>query len=103
MQQEQQKQPSGKPPNALDANPALKESFRDVDESVVQFLRTRIEFHRLLSHVEAKLQGKAGEMESLETYIATEPKVGEENCKKRKLEAVNGEAQHQKDAAAGSS
>jgi hypothetical protein len=72
-------------------NPAMKEAFRDVDDSVVTFLRTRIEFHRLLSHVEAKLQGKAEDMESLETYIKTEPKVGGHNCnRKRKLQEVAG-------------
>jgi hypothetical protein len=49
---------------------------RELDESVVLFLRTRREFHRLLSHTEAKLQGKAEEMESLETYARTQPRVG---------------------------
>ena len=48
----------------------------DLDESVVLFLRTRREFHRLLSHAEAKLQGKAEEMESLEAYVKTQPRVG---------------------------
>ena len=51
-------------------------SKRDLDESVVLFLRTRREFHRLLSHTEAKLQGKAEEMESLETYVRTQPRIG---------------------------
>jgi len=49
---------------------------RELDESVVLFLRTRREFHRLLSHTEAKLQGKAEEMESLETYVRTQSRVG---------------------------
>ena len=49
---------------------------RELDESVVLFLRTRREFHRLLSHAEAKLQGKAEEMESLETYVRTQPRIG---------------------------
>ena len=62
-------------------NPAVKDSFRDLDDSVVTFLRSRIEFHHLLSRVEAKLQGKAQEMESLETYIATEPRVGDQQKK----------------------
>lgn len=49
---------------------------KELDESVVLFLRTRREFHRLLSHAEAKLQGKAEEMESLETYVRTQPRIG---------------------------
>jgi hypothetical protein len=50
--------------------------IRELDESVVLFLRHRREFHRLLSHTEAKLQGKAEEMESLETYVRTQPRIG---------------------------
>jgi hypothetical protein len=56
--------------------------FREVDDSIVVFLKARMEFHRLISHVEAKLQGKAEEMESLETYVRTQPKLG--SYKKRK-------------------
>ena len=55
---------------------------RELDESVVFFLRTRREFHRLLSHTEAKLQGKAEEMESLETYVRTQPRVGNRKRKR---------------------
>jgi len=49
---------------------------RELDDCVALFLRTRREFHRLLSHVEAKIQGKAEEMESLETYVRTQPRIG---------------------------
>ncbi len=59
--------------------PQLK---RELDESVLLFLRTRREFHRLLSHAEAKLQGKAEEMESLETYVRTQPRVGKRKRKR---------------------
>ena len=55
---------------------ARKQSFREVDDAVVTLLKTRIEFFRLLSHMEAVLQGKAQELESLETYVKTEPRVG---------------------------
>ena len=71
------------------ADPSLVNSHvreskkRELDESIVFFLRTRREFHRLLSHAEAKLQGKAEEMESLETYVRTQPRVG---TRKRKRE-----------------
>ena len=57
---------------------------RELEECIVLFLRTRREFHRLLSHVEAKLQGKAEEMESLETYVRTQPRIGH-NTKRRRL------------------
>ena len=56
---------------------------RELDEAVAFFLRTRREFHRLLSHTEAKLQGKAEEMESLETYVRTQPRIGTRKRKRR--------------------
>lgn len=49
---------------------------KELDESVLAFLRTRMEWHRLMSHVEAKLQGKAQEMEALECYVRTQPRLG---------------------------
>ena len=61
-----------------------KKTKRELEECIVLFLRTRREFHRLLSHVEAKLQGKAEEMESLETYVRTQPRIGH-NTKRRRL------------------
>lgn len=64
-------------------NVALKDAKkRELDETVLLFLRTRREFHRLLSHTEAKLQGKAEEMESLETYVRTQPRVGNRKRKR---------------------
>ena len=55
---------------------------RELDDSVVLFLRHRREFHRLLSHTEAKLQGKAEEIESLETYVRTQPRIGRRKRKR---------------------
>lgn len=64
-------------------NVAVKDAKkRELDETVLLFLRTRREFHRLLSHTEAKLQGKAEEMESLETYVRTQPRVGNRKRKR---------------------
>jgi hypothetical protein len=58
------------------SNDEKEKTKRELDDCVALFLRTRREFHRLLSHVEAKLQGKAEEMESLETYVRTQPRIG---------------------------
>lgn len=57
---------------------------RDLDRAVVHFLQTRIQFHRLLGHVEATMLGKAEEMESLETYVRTQPKLGSSINDRRK-------------------
>jgi Fic family protein len=59
-----------------------KETLKELDESVLVLIRTRMEYHRLLSHVEAKLQGKQQEMESLENYVRTQPRLG----KRKRLE-----------------
>ena len=59
-----------------------KETLKELDESVLVLIRTRMEFHGLLSHVEAKLQGKQQEMEALENYVRTQPRLG----KRKRLE-----------------
>lgn len=58
---------------------------KELDDSVIAFLRTRMEWHRLMSHMEAKLQGKAQEMEALECYVRTQPRLGK-NKRKRQTE-----------------
>lgn len=68
---------------AASGPPAAEAKQRELDEAVVLFLRTRREFHRLLSHTEAKLQGQAEEMESLETYVRTQPRIGSSRKRKR--------------------
>jgi hypothetical protein len=88
QQQQQQPQPNQQTQSASSLQ-AARESFKQVDESVVTFLKTRMEFHRLLSQIEAKLLGKAEEIDSLETYIRTEPKIGNIGNKKRTLEEMN--------------
>jgi Fic family protein len=59
-----------------------KETLKELDESVLVLIRTRMEFHRLLSRVEAKLQGKQQEMEALENYVRAQPRLG----KRKRLE-----------------
>ena len=63
--------------------PTFQSQSKELDKSLVHFLKYRIDWHRLISQVEAKLQGKAQEREALETYVRTQPKLG-----KRKREAT---------------
>lgn len=58
---------------------------KELNESVVTFLRTRMELHRIIGHVEAKFQGKAQEIEALECYVRTQPRLGK---RKRNEEAI---------------
>lgn len=55
---------------------STQDNCRELNESVLAFLRTRIEFHRILGNVEAKLRGKAQEREALEGYVRTQPRLG---------------------------
>ena len=60
-----------------ETHPQLAQLKKDLDHSVIQnFFKLRMEYHRLISHVEAKLQGKAQEREALETYVRTQPRLG---------------------------
>jgi hypothetical protein len=59
-----------------------KNSLKELDECVVGFLRTRVEWGRLISYLEAKLEGKAKEMEILQQYVRSQPSLG----RKRKRE-----------------
>jgi hypothetical protein len=54
----------------------FNKTCKELDESVLTFIRARMEWHRLISHVEAKLQGQAEEMEALECYVRTQPRLG---------------------------
>ncbi|VEU40311.1 unnamed protein product [Pseudo-nitzschia multistriata] len=53
-----------------------------LDRTVAYFMEARREFHRMLSLTEAKLQGKEEEMQSLETYVRTQPRIGSRKRKR---------------------
>jgi hypothetical protein len=53
-----------------------KVTLKELDECVVGFLRTRVDWGRLVSYLEAKLEGKAKEMEILQNYVRSQPKLG---------------------------
>ncbi|KAG7374345.1 hypothetical protein IV203_013440 [Nitzschia inconspicua] len=76
LQAQQEQQRHQQSPDLASLQAATKENYKQLDECVVTFLKARIEFLRLLNHIEAKIQGKAEEMESLETYIQMEPRIG---------------------------
>jgi hypothetical protein len=60
-------------------------SIKEIDDAVVAFLRARLEWGRNISFLEAKLEGKAKEMEVLQHYSRTQPCLG---LRKRKREVV---------------
>lgn len=60
--------------------------FAELSKNVLHFLTYRRDYHRLLSQIEAKLEGKAQERQALETYVRTAPRLG-----KRKRDAAGGE------------
>mmetsp|Transcript_24440 Transcript_24440/g.56066 ORF Transcript_24440/g.56066 Transcript_24440/m.56066 type:complete len:171 (+) Transcript_24440:1-513(+) len=54
----------------------LQAAKKEMDDYVVLFLRTRVEFGRLCSYLEAKLEGTAQEMETIQHYHRTLPTLG---------------------------
>ena len=69
------------------SNENTRESLKELDDSVVTFIRARMDLHRWISMVEANLQGKAQEREALENYVRSKPRLG-----KRKRDDVGEEA-----------
>jgi hypothetical protein len=65
-----------------------KENLKEVDEAVVIFIRFRLEYHRLISLVEARLQGKAQEMEALNNYVRTQPRLGKRKQRDDVVESI---------------
>jgi hypothetical protein len=52
-----------------------KHSLKELDEAVITFLRTRLEYRRQLALVEAKLEGRAQELEALESCVRSQPRA----------------------------
>eukprot|EP00429_Kryptoperidinium_foliaceum_P005229 CAMPEP_0176008928 /NCGR_PEP_ID=MMETSP0120_2-20121206/3991_1 /TAXON_ID=160619 /ORGANISM="Kryptoperidinium foliaceum, Strain CCMP 1326" /LENGTH=160 /DNA_ID=CAMNT_0017341715 /DNA_START=130 /DNA_END=612 /DNA_ORIENTATION=+ len=73
-----------------------QENCRELNDSVVTFLRTRMEYHRILGNVEAKLQGREQEREALEGYVRTQPKLGKRKRKQEDLAAAELQSEIQK-------
>lgn len=59
---------------------------RDSDEYVMQFMRNRMEWGKLLSYLEAKLEGRAQELEAIHHFHRTMPKCSRPS-KRPRIEA----------------
>ena len=59
-----------------------KDNCKELDESVVNYLKMRMMWHRLMSHVQAKIQGKEEEMSALDEVTGVEMQLGKliEEC-----------------------
>lgn len=71
-----------------DATTATKNALRDVDKLIVEFLRARIEWSRLISTLEAKLEGKVEEMENIQQYVRCQPVLGMRKRKRMSCETT---------------
>ena len=56
---------------------------KELNEATMGFLRSHVEWGRSISYLEAKLEGRAAEMEGLQHYVRTHP------CLKRKRKRRN--------------
>jgi hypothetical protein len=57
-------------------NAARTQHYKEMDEFAVAFLRARVNWGRLITYLEAKLEGKAQEMETNQQYFRSMPKLG---------------------------
>lgn len=62
---------------STDSTPASKDvAMKDLNDAIIGHLRNHVEWGRSLTYVEAKLEGKAAEMEALQHYIRAYPSLG---------------------------
>ena len=70
-----------------------KTTLKELDEYVVSFLRARLEWGRLVSYLEAKLEGKEKEIATLQHYVRSQPTLG---SRKRKREEEKQDEENKK-------
>lgn len=71
-----------------DSNSASNDmAMKDLNDATIGFLRNHVEWGRSISYIEAKLEGKAAEMEALQHYLRSHPSMGRK--RKRNDVAVN--------------
>jgi hypothetical protein len=57
-------------------SPDAKTSLKELDDAVLALLRSRVEYSRLISYLEAKLQGREEEVATLQHYHRSQPRLG---------------------------
>jgi hypothetical protein len=56
-------------------NAQLTKLRRDLDEAVIVFLKSRVEWNKTLLYLEAKLEGKSAEVDALQQFIRQQPSM----------------------------
>ena len=63
--------------SAPESNPSANDAaMKDLNDATIGFLRNHVEWGRSISYIEAKLEGKAAEMEALQHYLRLHPSMG---------------------------
>ena len=82
---------SQKADKAANAPPAEQATIqREMDEYVVNYLRNRVKWGRLLSYLEAELEGRAQELQSIQHYHRTMPKCSRPEKRARLEDPADG-------------
>jgi hypothetical protein len=70
--------------SSQDGNSSTNDSaIKDLNDATIGFLRNHVEWGRSISYIEAKLEGKAAEMEALQHYLRSHPSMGRKRKRKR--------------------
>lgn len=51
-------------------------AMKELNEATIGFLRHHVDWGRSITYMEAKLEGKAAELESMQHYLRTHPSMG---------------------------
>jgi hypothetical protein len=51
-------------------------AMKELNEATIGFLRHHVDWGRSITYIEAKLEGKAEELESMQHYLRTQPSMG---------------------------
>lgn len=72
--------------SAPDCNTSSNDAaMKDLNDATIGFLRNHVEWGRSISYIEAKLEGKAAEMEAMQHYLRSHPSMGR---KRKRAEVV---------------
>ena len=61
----------------------------ELNDATKTFLYNRIEWGKTISYLEAELEGKAAETESLQHFVRTHPSMGKSRKRKREADAAS--------------
>lgn len=64
-------------------------AMKELSEATIGFLRYHVDWGRTITHMEAKLEGKAAELEWMQHYLRTQPSMGRKRKRTEEVQKVD--------------